>query len=99
MFGHIRRCPAQSAWSICRRTATTYDRVRGAGSTTRLWSISLRQPRWREGGMTLMLKAYFDDAGTHGGSPLAVMGGLIGTIAQWDKLEDRWGKQLANPLP
>ena len=46
-----------------------------------------------------MLKAYFDDAGTHGGSPLAVMGGLIGTIAQWDKLEDRWGKQLANPLP
>jgi Restriction endonuclease len=49
--------------------------------------------------MILMLKAYFDDAGTHGGSPLAVMGGLIGTIAQWDKLEDRWEKQLANPLP
>ena len=36
--------------------------------------------RWREGGMLLMLKAYFDDAGTHNGSPIAVMGGLIGTV-------------------
>ena len=55
--------------------------------------------RWREGGMLLMLKAYFDDAGTHNGSPIAVMGGLIGTVAQWERLEDRWGKQLADPLP
>ena len=46
-----------------------------------------------------MLKAYFDDPGTHDGAPIAVMGGLIGTVAQWERLEDRWGRQLANPLP
>ena len=37
--------------------------------------------RWREKGLLLMLKAYFDDAGTHAGAPIAVMGGLIGTVA------------------
>jgi hypothetical protein len=46
-----------------------------------------------------MLKAYFDDAGTHGGSPVSVIGGLIGTVDQWSKLEKAWGEQLANPLP
>jgi hypothetical protein len=46
-----------------------------------------------------MLKAYFDDAGTHASAPVAVMGGLIGTVAQWERLEDAWGKQLADPLP
>ena len=46
-----------------------------------------------------MLKAYFDDAGTHKGAPVAVMGGLIGTVEQWDELEKRWGRQLADPLP
>ena len=46
------------------------------------------------------VKAYFDDAGTYNGSPIAlVMGGLIRTVAQWERLEDRWGKQLADPLP
>jgi len=46
-----------------------------------------------------MLKGYFDDSGTHDGAPIAVMGGLIGSVEQWERLEDRWGKQLANPLP
>ena len=46
-----------------------------------------------------MLKAYFDDAGTHNGAPIAVMGGLIGTVEQWDELERRWGPQLSDPLP
>jgi hypothetical protein len=46
-----------------------------------------------------MLKAYFDDAGTHAGAPVAVMGGLIGTVTEWGQLEDAWGEQLADPLP
>ena len=46
-----------------------------------------------------MLKAYFEDAGTHDGAPVAVMGGLIGTVEQWDELEKRWDRQLVDPLP
>jgi hypothetical protein len=49
--------------------------------------------------MIVMLRAYFDDAGTHAGSPIAVMGGLIGTVAQWERLEEAWSKQLADPIP
>ncbi len=46
-----------------------------------------------------MLRAYFDDAGTHSGAPVVVMGGLVGTVEQWEGLEKAWGEQLADPLP
>jgi hypothetical protein len=46
-----------------------------------------------------MLKAYFDDAGTHAASPAVVLGGLIGTVDQWERLEKLWGLRLADPLP
>jgi uncharacterized protein DUF3800 len=46
-----------------------------------------------------MLRAYFDDAGTHRGSPVVVLGGLIGTVGQWEKFEQAWGRRLGDPLP
>lgn len=46
-----------------------------------------------------MLAAYFDDSGTHKGSPIAVWGGLLGTIEQWERLTERWRELLAAPLP
>jgi hypothetical protein len=46
-----------------------------------------------------MLRAYFDDSGTHDGSLVTVMGGLIGTIDQWKDFEDRWAAKLAAPAP
>lgn len=46
-----------------------------------------------------MLKAYFDDAGTHAGAPVVVLGGLIGTVAQLEILEEAWARQLYDPLP
>jgi hypothetical protein len=46
-----------------------------------------------------MLKAYFDDSGTHKGSPAVVLGGLIGTILQWETFESEWQGTLAKPLP
>lgn len=46
-----------------------------------------------------MLRAYFDDSGTHAGSPVVVMGGLIGTCTQWERFEDAWAAKLARPLP
>jgi hypothetical protein len=50
-------------------------------------------------GMLIMLRAYFDDAGTHRSAPVVVLGGLIGTVGQWEQLERAWGERLANPLP
>lgn len=46
-----------------------------------------------------MLRAYFDDSGTHAGSDVVVAGGLIGTPTQWERFEKAWNAKLAVPLP
>jgi hypothetical protein len=46
-----------------------------------------------------MLGAFFDDSGTHAGSPAVVIGGLLGTDEQWDAFEQAWAARLAAPLP
>lgn len=38
----------------------------------------------------MLLKAYFDDAGTHGHSEVVTLGGLVGTEAAWTALEEDW---------
>jgi hypothetical protein len=45
-----------------------------------------------------MLGAFFDDSGTHAGSPAVVIGGLLGTDDQWDAFEKVWTERLAAPL-
>jgi hypothetical protein len=49
--------------------------------------------------MLKIIRAYFDDAGTHAGAPAVVTGGLVGTTAAWEALTKAWGEHLANPLP
>jgi len=46
-----------------------------------------------------MLRAYFDDSGTHASSDVAVMGGLVGTVAQWEQFESQWAAKLNDPQP
>jgi len=46
-----------------------------------------------------MLKAYLDDSGTHKGSPVIVLGALVGTPAQWEKFEIDWKIKLNSPVP
>ncbi len=46
-----------------------------------------------------MLGAFFDDSGTHAGSPVVAIGGLLGTEAQWDAFAPAWERKLALPLP
>ena len=50
-------------------------------------------------GMLLMLRAYFDDSGSHADSEIVTIGGLVGTVAQWTEFDDRWKALLAEPLP
>jgi hypothetical protein len=38
-------------------------------------------------GVLVILRAYFDDAGTHDDSDVTVMGGLIGSVDQWERFE------------
>jgi hypothetical protein len=45
-----------------------------------------------------VLGAFFDDSGTHAGSPAVVIGGLLGTDHQWDAFESAWTARLAAPL-
>lgn len=51
----------------------------------------------RDGGL-FMLSAYFDDSGTHLGSEIVVVGGLLGTEAQWLPFEKAWKAVLAAPV-
>lgn len=46
-----------------------------------------------------MLGAFFDDSGTHGGSPVVAIGGLLGTEEQWEVFAKAWADLLAAPLP
>jgi hypothetical protein len=45
-----------------------------------------------------MLGAFFDDSGTHVGSPVIALGGLLGTEDQWDAFATAWDALLASPL-
>src|SRR5207248_1205928 len=47
----------------------------------------------------MLLRAYFDDSGTHASSEVVVLAGLIGTEAQWSLYERLWVQKLAYPLP
>jgi capsid portal protein len=50
-------------------------------------------------GVVALLRAYFDDSGTHAGSAVVVLGGLIGTDSEWESFDAAWRAQLAVPLP
>ena len=45
-----------------------------------------------------MLRAYFDDSGTHSNSAVVVIGGLVGTCTEWDQFGERWAAKLRSPL-
>lgn len=44
-----------------------------------------------------MLKCYFDDGGTHDGSPVMVWGGILGHSAFLEEFENNWNAQLREP--
>lgn len=55
-------------------------------------------PFGRKGAIIAVLRAYFDDSGTHNPSPVAVWGGVVGTVEQFEELEARWDEMLASPF-
>jgi hypothetical protein len=50
-------------------------------------------------GMFLMIRAYFDDSGTHRDSRAVVWAGVHGTDDQFTAFECEWERFLAEPLP
>lgn len=54
--------------------------------------------RWRSGRLFVILTANFDESGTHTGSPVTIMAGILGTANQWrqfqrelDKIKAKYG--------
>lgn len=57
--------------------------------------------RWEPERIFMILTAYLDESGTHGGSPVTVMGGILGRADQWarfatafEQLKQKHGFQL-----
>lgn len=42
-----------------------------------------------------MLAAYFDESGTHDGSKVMVLGGLVSSLSQWERLTRSWERVLS----
>ena len=43
--------------------------------------------RWEPERIFVILTSYFDESGTHAGSPATVMAGVMGNVAQWNRFE------------
>ena len=42
----------------------------------------------------MILNAYYDESGTHGGSTVTVMAGLVGDVNDWIEFDREWNKVL-----
>jgi hypothetical protein len=53
--------------------------------------------RWPDANARAMalLKAFFDETGTHQGSPITGIGGFVGPCETWQQLEPQWAGVLA----
>jgi hypothetical protein len=49
-------------------------------------------------GAVSVITAYFDDTGTHVGSPVVGFGGLFGDAGAWKDFDERWRAKLQAPL-
>ena len=49
-------------------------------------------------GRLLMLKAFFDDSGTHDGSEITALGGFVASVDLWAEFEAAWGA-VVNDFP
>jgi hypothetical protein len=71
--------------------------VKAPVSTTDLAQLLFgHAPRER---VIVVLAAFFDDSGTHATSPVVAIGGLLGTMEQWNAFGEAWANLLDKPLP
>jgi hypothetical protein len=56
-------------------------------------------PACQPEGLLLMLRAFFDDSGSHASSEIVTIGGLVGTPEQWTNFDKKWKALPAEPLP
>lgn len=50
----------------------------------------------RDARVLAVLHAYFDESGTHGGSPCTVVAGFVGLAPMWDAVEAEWRRILGD---
>jgi hypothetical protein len=59
--------------------------------------ISAIHPAGSRRKATVVLKAYFDDSGSHDQAKITSMGGFIGDVDMWEQFDDHWKPLLVAP--
>ena len=52
-------------------------------------------PTGHREGFLMLIRAYFDDSGTHANSDVVVLGGLLGSVDQWTQFETAWAAKFS----
>ena len=60
------------------------------------WVCSLTHPRSWTRGLTIVLRAYLDDAGENTGEPVVAVAGFVASCKTWERFEELWAAFLTD---
>jgi hypothetical protein len=73
-----------------------YRRLKGANRARTFIELADLSPVWCRFGAVAVLRAFFDESGTHAGSPVTAFCGFLGSRNQWRRVGGRWRQLMGD---